>query len=215
MYLGIDIGGTFTDLVLMDEDGWISTAKALTTPGELEIGVLNAVALAAKAQGVTPEALLGQVKTFGHGTTQATNALIERTGARTGLITTKGFGDTIELQRLMGFAAGVSVDQLGWYSRRRYPQPIVPRKLRREVLHIRRKRIAIPPQQLVITGVPPLYESKPVGCELRGAFERSKRFVVAARIIEHRAKKPVGPERERVKCDGALHGVYRFCRPAN
>jgi N-methylhydantoinase A len=133
MYLGIDIGGTFTDLVLMDEDGRISTAKALTTPGELEIGVLNAVALAAKAQGVTPEALLGQVKTFGHGTTQATNALIERTGARTGLITTKGFGDTIELQRLMGFTAGVSVDQLGWYSRRRYPQPIVPRKLRREV----------------------------------------------------------------------------------
>ena len=59
MYLGIDIGGTFTDLVLMDEDGRISTAKALTTPGELENGVLNAVALAAKAQGVTPEALLG------------------------------------------------------------------------------------------------------------------------------------------------------------
>ena len=109
MYLGIDIGGTFTDLVLMDEDGRISTAKALTTPGELEIGVLNAVALAAKAQGVTPEALLGEVKTFGHGTTQATNALIERTGARTGLITSKGFGDTIELQRLMGFTAGVSV----------------------------------------------------------------------------------------------------------
>jgi N-methylhydantoinase A len=129
MYLGIDIGGTFTDLVLMDEAGRISTAKALTTPGELEIGVLNAVALAAKVQGVTPEALLGQVKTFGHGTTQATNALIERTGARTGLITTQGFGDTIELQRLMGFTAGVSVDQLGWYSRRRYPQPIVPRKL--------------------------------------------------------------------------------------
>jgi N-methylhydantoinase A len=133
MYLGIDIGGTFTDLVLMDDDGRISTAKALTTPGELEIGVLNAVALAAKAQGVTPEALLGEVKTFGHGTTQATNALIERTGARTGLITTHGFGDTIELQRLMGFTAGVSVDQLGWYSRRRYPHPIVPRKLRREV----------------------------------------------------------------------------------
>src|ERR1700691_852664 len=115
MYLGIDIGGTFTDLVLMDEDGWISTAKALTTPGELEIGVLNAVALAAKAQGVTPEALLGQVKTFGHGTTQATNALIERTGARTGLITTKGFGDTIALQRLMGFTAGIPVEHLGRY----------------------------------------------------------------------------------------------------
>ncbi|MFI5019803.1 MAG: hydantoinase/oxoprolinase family protein, partial [Dongiales bacterium] len=70
---------------------------------------------------------------FGHGTTQATNALIERDGARTGLITTRGFGDTIGLQRLLGFTAGLSVDQLGWYSKRRYPDPIVPRELRREV----------------------------------------------------------------------------------
>lgn len=48
MYLGVDIGGTFTDLVLMDEDGTISTAKASTTPGELETGVFNAIALAAE-----------------------------------------------------------------------------------------------------------------------------------------------------------------------
>ena len=77
--------------------------------------------------------MLGRVTAFGHGTTQATNALIERTGAVTGLITTRGFGDTLALQRLMGFTAGVPVEQLGWYSRRRYPDPIVPRRLVREV----------------------------------------------------------------------------------
>src|SRR6516225_4131822 len=86
MYLGIDIGGTFTDLVLMDEGGNISTAKAPTTPGELEKGVFDAVAVAANAQGLGPEELLSRVTAFGHGTTQATNALIERTGATTGLI---------------------------------------------------------------------------------------------------------------------------------
>ena len=129
MYLGIDIGGTFTDLVLMDEGGNISTAKAPTTPGELEKGVFDAVAVAAKAQGLGPEELLSRFTAFGHGTTQATNALIERTGATTGLITTRGFGDTLALQRLMGFTAGIPVEHLGRYSRRRYPDPIVPRRL--------------------------------------------------------------------------------------
>ena len=91
MYLGIDIGGTFTDLVLMDEGGTISTAKAPTTPGELEKGVFDAVAVAAQVHGLGAEELLGRVTAFGHGTTQATNALIERTGATTGLITTRGY----------------------------------------------------------------------------------------------------------------------------
>jgi N-methylhydantoinase A len=133
MYLGIDIGGTFTDLVLMDEGGNISTAKAPTTPGELEKGVFDAVAVAAGTHGLGPEELLSRITAFGHGTTQATNALIERTGATTGLIATRGFGDTLALQRLMGFTAGIPVEHLGRYSRRRYPDPIVPRRLIREV----------------------------------------------------------------------------------
>ncbi len=133
MYLGIDIGGTFTDLVLMDEAGAITTAKAPTTPTELEKGVFDALAIAAAAHGLSPEELLGRVSAFGHGTTQATNALIERTGATTGLIATRGFADTLMLQRLMGFTAGIPVEHLGRYSRRRYPDPIVPRRLVREV----------------------------------------------------------------------------------
>lgn len=75
MYLGIDIGGTFTDLVLMDAEGSISTAKAPTTPGELEKGVFDAVAVAVAAQGLAAKELLGRVTAFGHGTTQATPAI--------------------------------------------------------------------------------------------------------------------------------------------
>lgn len=127
LYLGVDTGGTFTDLVLMDERGAIATAKASTTPGALELGVVDAIEQVAKARGETTEELLTQVKAFGHGTTQATNALIERKGARTALITTRGFGDALFIQRLKGFTAGVPADQLGWYSRRQQPKPIVER----------------------------------------------------------------------------------------
>lgn len=133
MFLGVDIGGTFTDLIMLGEDGDLVTTKALSTPGELEVGVLNAVEDAAAQRGMTGEELLAKIVAFGHGTTQATNAVIERDGARTGLVTTRGFGDTLAIQRLMGFTAGVPIDLLGWYSRRRYPEPIVPRHLVREV----------------------------------------------------------------------------------
>lgn len=129
MYLGVDIGGTFTDLVFMDEDGAITTTKAPTTPGELEKGVLDAIALVAQDRGQDVDDFLRGIKAFGHGTTQATNTLIERKGARTGLITTRGFGDTLLLQRLMGFTAGLATEEIGWFSRRGYPDPVVPRRL--------------------------------------------------------------------------------------
>jgi len=117
----------------MDDAGQLSTAKALTTPGQLEVGVFEAISLAAAQRNLSLDSLLSRVLTFGHGTTQATNALIERDGAITGLITTRGFGDTLALQRLLGFTSELSADQLNWYSRRRYPDPIVPRSLVREV----------------------------------------------------------------------------------
>jgi N-methylhydantoinase A len=133
LYVGVDIGGTFTDLVVMDEAGTVVTDKALTTPHALEEGVFSALELVARERGERLEDFLRQVAAFGHGTTQATNALIERTGATTGLITTLGFGDTLFVQRLLGFTAGVPSERLGWYSKRSYPDPIVPRGLVREV----------------------------------------------------------------------------------
>ena len=133
LYIGVDTGGTFTDLVVMDDDGRVQTAKAPTTPGSLEQGVFDALELVAAERGTTLEGLLAETASFGYGTTQATNALIERKGAVTGLLTTLGFRDTLFVQRLMGITAGMDTDELGWYSRRRAPDPIVPRRLVREV----------------------------------------------------------------------------------
>lgn len=133
LYVGVDTGGTFTDVVVMDGAGHVVTDKAPTTPSALEDGVLAGLSLIADGRGETLEELLGKVVSFGHGTTQATNALIERRGTPTGLITTRGFGDTILLQRLMGFTAGTPTESLGRFSARRYPEPIVPRRLIAEV----------------------------------------------------------------------------------
>lgn len=133
LFVGVDVGGTFTDLVVMDDRGVVQTSKAPTTPGQLERGVLKVLAQAAEERSLTLEEMLRRVAEFGYGTTQVTNALIERTGVKTGLVTTLGFADTLYIQRLKGFTAGVPSGQLGDYSRRRYPTPIVPRSLVRAV----------------------------------------------------------------------------------
>jgi N-methylhydantoinase A len=132
-YVGIDIGGTFTDMVLMDQDGNIKTGKASTTPGELEKGVFVGLQILADEVGLALNDFLAHVRRIGVGTTQVTNALIERKGIKTGLITTRGFADTIFIQRLMGFTAEIPGDRLGWYSKRREPDPVVPRSLVCEV----------------------------------------------------------------------------------
>ncbi|MEX5631398.1 hydantoinase/oxoprolinase family protein [Parafrankia sp. FMc2] len=89
--LGVDVGGTFTDLVAVDRDGALRFAKVPSVPADPSSGVLAAVAAAALAG---PE-----VGAFAHGTTVATNALLERAGARTALVTTRGFRDVIEIGR--------------------------------------------------------------------------------------------------------------------
>jgi N-methylhydantoinase A/oxoprolinase/acetone carboxylase beta subunit len=120
--LGCDIGGTFTDFVLLDaRTGTIHTHKCLTTPADpaeaVEEGIL---ALEARLGGVA-----GVLSELIHGTTLVINAIIERKGARTGLITTAGFRDVLELGREIRYApydifAG-------------FPKPLVPRHLRMEV----------------------------------------------------------------------------------
>jgi N-methylhydantoinase A len=90
--LAIDVGGTFTDVVL-DRSGQQWTAKVLTTHDAPERGVIGGIEAALNGAGVRPE----DVGFIIHGTTIATNALIERKGARTALLTTEGFRDTIEL----------------------------------------------------------------------------------------------------------------------
>ncbi|MFL5905249.1 MAG: hydantoinase/oxoprolinase N-terminal domain-containing protein, partial [Solirubrobacteraceae bacterium] len=95
MLLGVDVGGTFTDAVLVDA-GRLITAKAPTTPADQSLGVLAAVRAALEAAGGRPAA---NVAHFAHGMTVATNALLEGVGARTVLCATEGFVDVVELGR--------------------------------------------------------------------------------------------------------------------
>jgi N-methylhydantoinase A len=111
--LGIDVGGTFTDLVAL-VDGRIVTAKVPSTPRNQAEGVLRSV----EAGGLDPD----RVAAFAHGTTVATNVLLERRGARTALVTTEGFRDVLEIGRQQR-------PSLYDLTRDR-PPPLVPRELR-------------------------------------------------------------------------------------
>ncbi|MEV0185342.1 hydantoinase/oxoprolinase family protein [Streptomyces sp. NPDC050625] len=99
MRIGVDIGGTFTDLVLEDETGHRRTWKAPSTPPDFGAGVLAALDLAAADLGRDRAELLGETGHFVHGTTVTTNVVLTRTGERVGLITTRGFADTYPLAR--------------------------------------------------------------------------------------------------------------------
>ena len=94
--VGFDIGGTFTDLVLINNDsGEITTEKVRTVPGNLSDGVLNGIRSLTAAENVPPD----KITRVSHGTTVATNALLEQDGAKTGLITTDGFRDIVAIGR--------------------------------------------------------------------------------------------------------------------
>jgi len=115
--LGLDIGGTFTDVALEIGERRF-TAKTLTTPGAPEEGVLAALRSVTGAAGIE----VGQVDLIIHGTTLATNAVIERKGAKTALLTTEGFRDVVEIRHENRFEQyDVNID---------LPAPLVPRRLR-------------------------------------------------------------------------------------
>lgn len=97
--VGVDIGGTFTDCVVIDKKGVIYSFKELSTPKDPSIGLYNVINKAAENFGKTLYEFLSEVDLFSHGTTVATNTLLTGTGARTGLILTKGFRDTLEMRR--------------------------------------------------------------------------------------------------------------------
>lgn len=94
--LGVDVGGTFTDLLLINEDtGETHTAKVLSTPEDSSIGVLNGIARICDESGINPT----EVTRVMHGTTVATNAVLTGKGAKVGLVTTSGFEDTLQVAR--------------------------------------------------------------------------------------------------------------------
>ena len=96
---GIDVGGTFTDLVLVDDSGQVRIEKVPSTPADIVDGVLAVIAQAENA--IDPDQpLVQKVTRLVHGTTVAANAFLERKGAKLGFITTRGFRDTLVMRRM-------------------------------------------------------------------------------------------------------------------
>jgi N-methylhydantoinase A len=131
--VGVDIGGTFTDVVVLSADGAITTAKSATTPDDFSSGVMDALEQAAAAMDLGVDALLGQCDLVKHGSTVATNALITRRGVRVGLITTRGFEDTPLIMRAVGRVDGLPADEVRHIADVTKPEPLVRPELIRGV----------------------------------------------------------------------------------
>ena len=165
--IGVDVGGTFTDMVLRDSAGAVRIYKAPSVPADPSEGVLGVLRLAAQQLDLPLTALLRDCALFVHGSTVATNTILEKKGAKVGMLTTEGFRDSLEIRR------GIRDNQ--WDHRAPFPPVLVPRYLRlpvrgrigadgkelgaarrrgrrrrREGVHRRRRRIGrrLPVQQL-------------------------------------------------------------------
>jgi N-methylhydantoinase A len=122
--IGIDIGGTFTDPISINEKGELKAAKVPTTHEDLTIGVKNSFSILADLNKMTLKEFLGQVTTIVHGTTVGTNLIVQRAGPKLGLIATKGHRDTIQMR-------GVPKENMyDW--RLPFPEVLIPRYLRVE-----------------------------------------------------------------------------------
>ncbi len=120
--IGIDVGGTFTDFVLVGHDGALRLSKSKTTPRDQSQGVIAGISELARGEHLSLGELLGETAVIVHGTTTADNTLIEMSGAVTGLVTTQGHRDEIELRR--GFKEDI------WDPALPPPPPIAQRRRR-------------------------------------------------------------------------------------
>src|SRR6201994_1839209 len=120
--IGVDVGGTFTDLVAIDGEGRTVFAKALSTPQDQSIGVMAGLEELARRLGMSRAEMLAQTQRLVHGTTVATNALLERKGAKVALLTTQGHRDVLEMRE------GLKPNR--YDLRSPPPEPLVPRELR-------------------------------------------------------------------------------------
>src|SRR5690349_9940038 len=120
--IGIDVGGTFTDLVAVDDGGNSTLAKVASTPQDPSIGVMAGLERLGELLHLSPADLFAQTERIVHGTTVATNALLEHKGAKVGLLTTEGHRDVIEMRE------GLKDDRYNLRIAR--PEPLVPRQRR-------------------------------------------------------------------------------------
>ena len=127
--VGVDIGGTFTDCVVLDERGRITATKSPSTPGNFAQGMINALGVAATELELSFEDFCAQIKVLTHGTTVGTNALIQRKGAKVGLITTKGHEDAIHIMRGSRGVNSHDLNKVVHFPESQKPNPIVPKRL--------------------------------------------------------------------------------------
>ena len=131
--VGVDIGGTFTDCVVLDRAGNITATKAASTPGNFADGMLAAMRVAAERLELPFDALCERISVLTHGTTVGTNALVQRQGARVGLITTKGHEDAIHIMRGSRGVTSRDIAKVVHFPESQKPDPIVPKRLIRGV----------------------------------------------------------------------------------
>src|ERR1700743_768329 len=120
--IGIDVGGTYTDLVAIDREGTTVFAKSPSTPADPSIGVMTGLEELARRLGHSRAEMLAQTQRLVHGTTVATNALLERKGAKVALLTTEGHRDVLEMRE------GLKGNR--YDLRSPPPEPLAPRELR-------------------------------------------------------------------------------------
>lgn len=123
--IGIDVGGTFTDLVAVDSEGRVTLAKSASTPQDQSLGVMEGLDRLAEALALDRATMLGRTTMIVHGTTVATNALLEHKGAKVGLLTTEGHRDIVEMRE------GLKDDR--YNLRQPPPVQLVPRDRRHSV----------------------------------------------------------------------------------
>jgi N-methylhydantoinase A len=132
--IGVDIGGTFTDCVVVGSRGRTAIGKALSTyEGELSGGVLNAISVAAERLGLGLDTLLSTTRSVYHGSTVGTNALVEGRTARVGLITTRGHGDSLFFMQAGARLRGLPPSVIAHVARQPKPPRLVEQRLVAEI----------------------------------------------------------------------------------
>ena len=125
-YVGVDVGGTFTDGVVVDDAGHVRVVKTPSVPGDPSRGFLECLRKAGAAEGLELRDFLARVEKLAYGTTLATNLIVEGKGARTGLITTRGFKDTLPIARIGREYLGIDLQV-------ERPPALIPRRMIAEV----------------------------------------------------------------------------------
>ena len=183
--LGVDVGGTFTDLMLFDEGSKaIALEKVPTTAPDQATGIVDGVEKITSAAGISPS----DITMFLHGTTVATNAILEKKGVRTALITTRGFGDVLHIMRQ-------NRPKLYDFFEQR-PLPLVPRDLRFEL-----------PERVLFTGeVQKELDKKKLGPIVRAIRKQNVKAVAVCLL--HSYANPVHEQQVRQAMQDACPDVY-------